>query len=340
MMTLPSFEFLAPTTVKEAAELMRLHGDKAKILAGGTDLIPSMKNKLFSPDKLISLQNVKELNSISYDENNGLRLGAMVTLTDIGTHPLVAKNYPVLSLAAQKVATTLLQNKGTIGGNILLDTRCYYYNQSEFWRNAINNCLKKDGDVCRVAPSGHRCYAISSCDTVPGLYAMDARLKLVCADGERVVPLRDFYQNDGMAFNSLKINEVLAEIQIPPLPKGFRGAYIKLRRRKTIDYPMLGVMIGLTLDEKEVCRDAKIILGAVFSMPFEVKEAQDILIGKKITETEINLAAEKAHEVAKPLDLTNFRPAYRKKMVKVFTKRILNILTQKNAYVDELTTDM
>lgn len=336
MVTLPSFEFMAPETIAEAVKLTARYKEHAKILAGGTDLIPSMKNKLFEPEAVISLGNIRELRRIHFDEQKGLTLGGLVSLTEIGNHPYITQHYPVLAETAKKVATPLLQNKGTIGGNILLDTRCYYYNQSYFWRKAVNNCMKKDGDICRVAPGGHRCYAISSCDTVPVLYALNAAIRLVNAHGERLVPLREFYKNDGMSFNDLQPDEILTEVHLPQPAEGFRGAYMKLRRRQAIDYPMLGVMVGLVLDKDEICRDAKIILGAVFSCPWEVTEAQNILIGKKITEKLIEDAAEIAYETAKPMDLTNFRPAYRKRMVKVFTKRILQTLTHQTAYTEEV----
>lgn len=336
MMTLPSFEFIAPETVGEAVRLTAQYKERAKILAGGTDLIPSMKNKLFDPEAVISLGNIPELKRIHFDEQKGLTLGGLVSLTDVGNHPYITKHYPVLAETAKKIATPLLQNKGTIGGNILLDTRCYYYNQSFFWRNAVNNCMKKDGDICRVAPGGHRCYAISSCDTVPVLYALNAVIRLVNAQGERIVPLREFYKNDGMAFNDLRPDEILTEVQIPLPPAGFRGAYMKLRRRQAIDYPMLGVMVGLVLDKDEVCIDAKIVLGAVFSCPWEVTEAQSVLIGKKITEKLIEEASEIAYESAKPMDLTNFRPAYRKRMVRVFTQRLLQMLSRQTTFTEEV----
>lgn len=336
MMTLPSFNYFAPDTLDEAVKLMEQYKERAKILAGGTDLVPSMKNKLFEPEAVIGIGNIPELKKIHFDTRNGLTLGGLVTLTEVGGHALIAGNYPVLSEAAKKIATPLLQNKGTIGGNILLDTRCYYYNQSYFWRKAVNNCMKKDGDICRVAPGGHQCYAISSCDTVPVLYALNADITLASAHGIRNIPLREFYQNDGMAFNKLLPNEILTEVHVPPLPKGFRGAYMKLRRRQAIDYPMLGVMAGLVMDESEICRDAKIVLGAVFPCPWEVTKAQEVLIGNKITEKEIEAASDIAYETAKPMDLTNFRPAYRKRMVKVFTKRILQSLLHRSSYAEEV----
>lgn len=336
MMTLPPFEYSAPESLADAVQELARHKDHAKIIAGGTDLIPSMKNKLFEPERLISLARVEELKKVAYDETRGLTMGGMVTITDVGDHPLIRRHYPVLSETAKKIATPLLQNKGTIGGNLLLDTRCYYYNQSYFWRKALNGCMKKDGPVCRVAPGGHRCYAISSCDTVPVLYALQASVRLVSAGGERNVPLRDFYVNDGMAFNTLRNDEILADVHIPPPARGFRGAYMKLRRRQAIDYPMLGVMVGLVIDDGGVCRDASIVLGAVFSCPWEVTEARHVLVNRTIDAETIEKASDIAYEAAKPMDLTNFRPAYRKRMVKVFTKRLLHILTQQDAYSEEV----
>lgn len=336
MMTLPQFEFIAPKTLSEAVRAVDAHVGRAKILAGGTDLIPSMKNRLFEPEILISLANVEEFRRLTYDPVAGLVAGSMISLSDIGDHHLLRNHYPVLAETARKVATPILQNKGTIGGNVLLDTRCYYYNQSYFWRKALNGCMKKDGPICRVAPGGHRCYAISSSDTVPVLHALNASLRLASVAGERIVPVREFYVNDGMAFNTLRPNEILVDVRVPPLPAGFRGAYMKLRRRQAIDYPMLGVMVGLEVDAQGICRDARIVLGAVFSCPWEVTDAQAVLIGKKISEADIEEASDRAYETAKPMDLTNFRPAYRKRMVKVFTKRLLHILTQNSTYTEEI----
>ncbi len=333
MLTLPPFEFLSPRSVEEAATMLKTHRN-ARILAGGTDLIPSMKNKLFEPSHVISLQQIDELKKIQFNAKAGLKVGALVTITTLAGDPTLLKHYPALARAASKIATPLLQNKGTIGGNVMLDTRCYYYNQSKFWRQAVNYCMKKDGDICRVAPGGSKCYAVSSCDTVPVLFGMNASIRVVSTRGERTIPLRDFYNNDGMAYHKLEADEILTEIHIPPPPDGFRAAYMKLRRREAIDYPMLSVMAGVVIDKKGICTDARIVLGAIFSCPVEVKEAQDALMGKKITTDDINHAAQIAHDMAKPMDLTNFRPGYRKRMVKVFTQRLLDHLVNGTELID------
>lgn len=333
MLTLPSFEFLAPRTVEEAVDMLGRHKG-SKVLAGGTDLIPSMKNKLFEPSHLISLANIPELKTITMDPQKGLVVGAGVTLSELIRHPAVATHYVVLANAVSKVATPLLQNKGTIGGNILLDTRCYYYNQSKFWRQAIHHCMKKDGEVCRVAPSGSRCYAISSCDSVPVLYALGASMRIVSSRGERLVALKDFYRNDGMNYHTLAGDELLMDVHVPFPPTGFRAAYMKLRRRQVMDYPMLGVCVSVTIGPDEVCSDAKVVLGAIFSCPYEVGEAQEVLIGKKISDEDMDRAAQIAHDAAKPMDLTNFRPGYRKRMVRVFTRRLLDHLVKGAELID------
>lgn len=336
MMRLPKFEFLAPESVDEAAKMLDKNRGKAQLLAGGTDLLPSMKNKLFTPEFLISLNRIKEMRSIDFDPKNGLRLGALTTLTEIGADKTIKKNYPVLAETARKVATPILQNKGTIGGNVLLDTRCYYYNQSHFWRMALGGCMKKEADICRVAPSGHQCYAISSADTPPVLIAYNAEVTLVSAKGARTMPLSDFYLDDGMKFNKIEDNEILTELRIPVPPRTFRGAYLKLRRRQAIDFPMLGVMVGLTTDKSGVCTDVRIVLTAIFSAPYTVESARKALIGKKIGEKEIEEAAELAYNEARPLDLTNFKPLYRKRMVRVFVKRAFEALIHSNGSVEDV----
>ena len=326
MLTLPEFDFHSPTTVDETVTLLTELGPKARIVAGGTDLIPSMKNRLFEPENLISTASIERLRQITWDKQTGLTLGSAVTLTELIGHPAVMENYPVLAHAAGQIATILLQNKGTIGGNILLDTRCLYYNQSYFWRKSVNFCMKKDSEICRVAPSGKRCYAISSSDTVPALMALDASLVFANSSGTHTISILDFYENDGIVFNKISPSDLLVEIKIPPAPRGFKADYLKLRRRQAIDYPMLGVLAGVVMDDQGICKKAHIILQAVHSAPCVVESAQEVLTGKKISNEDIIEASDLAYNAAKPMDLTNLNPGYRKRMVRVFTRRLLESL--------------
>ncbi|MCC7431064.1 FAD binding domain-containing protein [bacterium] len=326
MMTLPKFEYLAPKNISEAAELLEKYGEEAKLIAGGTDLLVSMKQKLFTPNYLIGLDGIAELQTVHFTENEGLTLGSCVTLAEITKNKMILEKFPLLALAASKVATVTLRNKGTIGGNVLLDTRCYYYNQSFFWRQSLGFCMKKDGTFCHVAPGSPTCRAIVSTDVVPVLVALETKITFFSAkNGKRTVDLKDFYINDGILRNRIQPDEVLVSLNIPTSPKGFKGTYKKLRRRETIDYPMLGVAVSF-VEDKNLIKNVKIILTAIHSSPFEVVEAQQLLENQKPTQEIINEAAEICYKLAKPLDLTNAPPLYRKKMVRVLVRRALEEL--------------
>lgn len=326
MMTLPKFQFLAPETLKEAVELLDKHSDEAKVIAGGTDLLVSMKQKLFTPNYLIGLDKLKELKNTEFSESEGLKIGAAVTLAEITSNKEIKEKFPVLALAAGKVATVTLRNKGTIGGNVLLDTRCYYYNQSFFWRKSLGYCMKKDGTICHVAPGSPRCRAIISTDIVPALITLNATVTFLSNKGDRTIPLNEFYNEDGMEWRRIQPDEILVSVNIPNSPKGFKATYHKLRRRETIDYPMLGVAVSYVENENGEMENPRIVMTAIQSSPLEVPEASKILEGKKPTQELIAQASELAYKIAKPLDLTNAPPLYRKKMVRVFVKRALEEL--------------
>ncbi len=168
---------------------------------------------------------------------------------------------------------------GTIGGNVCVDTRCNYYNQSHEWRKAIGFCMKKDGDICLVAPGSSRCWAVSSSDTAPVLWALGAKLRLVGADGERTVPMAALYQDDGIDYLAKRPDEIVADIQLPPA-EGWRSAYLKLRRRGSFDFPVLGVAVAARMDG-DVVRDARIVLGAVASQPRPSEKAAAALVGQR-----------------------------------------------------------
>ncbi len=244
MLRLPPFRYLAPITIEQAAAMLVREGEQAMLVAGGTDLYPNMKRRQFTPPVLIGLRGIAALKSIDGSPEQGIRMGAGVTLTTLAGHPLIQQHYPALATAAAAVSTPQLRNAGTIGGNVLLDTRCNYYNQTEFWRHSIGYCMKKDGDICLVAPGSPRCWAISSADTAPVLVTLDAQVRLVSVRGERVIPVRQLFQDDGMHPYTKADDEILTEILLPPAD-GWRSAYIKLRRRGSFDFPILGVAAAL-----------------------------------------------------------------------------------------------
>lgn len=335
MLRLPPFEYLAPRTIAEAVMMLAERGPEAMIVAGGTDLYPNMKRRQFEPKALVGLRAIPELGRIESSAGGGITIGAGTTLTQVSRHPLIAQSYPALVHAAGVVSTAQLRNMGTIGGNLCLDTRCNYYNQTYHWRKSIGFCLKKDGDpsagsgqaICLVAPGGSRCWAVSSSDTAPVMIALGASVKLVGPNGERVIPADALYRDDGMNYITKAPNEILTEIMLPPAD-GLRTAYLKLRRRGSFDFPILGVAVALRLADEEAgpaptCAYAKIVLGAVGSRPAIVPQAESILVGHKLTPEVLEAAAQAAARLAKPMDNTDSVLAYRKKMAHVFTVRAL-----------------
>jgi 4-hydroxybenzoyl-CoA reductase subunit beta len=326
MMRLPKFEYLTPQTIAEAVKIMVSTGPTGQFVAGGTDLYPNMKRRQQMPKTVISVMRLAELNQISGDGNQGLHIGASVTLTDICEHPIINRDYPVVAKAARTISTPILRNMGTIGGNLLLDTRCNYYDQNYEWRKGINFCLKKDGDVCWVAPGSSKCWAVQSSDLVPVMVAIGAKLRFVSTLGERVIDAAGLYNDDGIDYLHKRPDELLVDIQLPPT-NGWRASYQKLRRRGAFDFPVLGVATWIVTDNTAV-KDARIILGGIAPAPVEVKEAAAALIGRPLTEDQIQAAAEAAYVKARPLDNTDFVYQWRKQMARQYTLRALRDIQQ------------
>jgi 4-hydroxybenzoyl-CoA reductase subunit beta len=324
MMRLPPFQYLAPVSVADAVKLMADHGPEAMLVAGGTDLYPNMKRRQFEPRVLVGLRGIRDLAGIRAPRGGGLAIGAGTTLTAVSRHPGVRGRYAALATAAGAVSTPQLRNMGTLGGNVCVDTRCNYYNQSYQWRKAVNFCMKKDGEICLVAPGSPRCWAVSSSDTAPALWSLGATVRLAGPAGERTIPISALYQDDGIQYLTKQPGEIVTEIALPPA-EGLRSVYLKLRRRGSFDFPVLGVAAALHL-EGETVRRARIVLGAVASLPREAAAAADLLVGQRLTPELIDRVAETAARPAKPLDNTDLTHPYRKKMTRVFVARALRRL--------------
>ncbi len=323
MLRLPPFRYLAPSSLDEAAQMLVQEGDQAMLVAGGTDLYPNMKRRQFTPPVLIGLRNIAALKNIGGSPEQGFRLGAGVTLTTLAEHPAMLEHYPALATAAGSVSTPQLRNMGTIGGNLLLDTRCNYYNQTEFWRQSIGYCMKKDGDICLVAPGSPRCWAISSADTAPVLVSLGASVRLVSVRGERLLPIRELFRDDGMNPYTRATDEILSEIMLPPAT-GWQSVYLKLRRRGSFDFPILGVAVALRTAGDGTVADAHITLGAVASHPVEATDAAALLIGQRLTPDLISKVAAVAAKRAKPLDNADLTINYRKQVAPVYIRRALS----------------
>jgi 4-hydroxybenzoyl-CoA reductase subunit beta len=320
--SLPSFRLLRPRTLSEAVDLLAHYGDQVRVVAGGTDVLPSMKQKLFTPEYVLDLRGVSELRGIHLAADGGVSIGALTALSTIENSPLVRRDYRVLYEATKTVASPVLRNMGTLGGNVCLDTRCLWYNQSLLWRKSCGFCLKKDGDLCHVAPSSKTCWAAFSGDTPPALLCLEAEIEIAGASGTRRVPLSEFYVNDGIVRLLLATGEIVTRIVLPAASKGWRGSYQKLRVRGSIDYPLAGVAVALKIEHDRVV-DARMAITAVNPAPHIVTDTASHLTGKQMNEELATEIGEMAARTAKPLTTSALTPEYRREMVKVFAKRAL-----------------
>jgi 4-hydroxybenzoyl-CoA reductase subunit beta len=323
MLRLPEFTYLQPKTLKQALAMKTDAGPAGAYVAGGTDLYPNMKRRHQTPGVVISLAAIKGLRRMGGWADGRMVVGGGVTLHDLIRHRRLSA-YPSIRLSALSISTPLLRNMGTVGGNLCLDTRCNYYNQTLEWRKAIHFCMKKDGEVCWVAPSSPRCWAVQSSDLAPVMVAIGAEYVLLGPGGERVVPASRFYHNDGINYLTKQPDEILAEVRLPA-PNGWRASYLKLRRRGSFDFPVLGVAAWVQWDGDTVA-DARIVLGAVASYPQEVAEAAKAVVGSKLDDDAIRAAAEAAYRPSKPMDNTDFDLSWRKQMTFNYVKGALEEL--------------
>jgi 4-hydroxybenzoyl-CoA reductase subunit beta len=321
-LSLPQFKLLRPRTIQDAVGYLAKYAGNIRILAGGTDLIPSMQQKLFEPDYVLDLRHVTELKGIRPQPGVGAEIGPLTPLAVIEHSDFLRRHYPVLSEAAATVASPVLRNMGTLGGNICLDTRCLWYNQSLTWRKACGFCIKKDGDLCHVAPGGTKCWAAFSGDTPPALLCLNAEVEIAGPSGTRRLPLRDFYTGIGDDYRKLQPNELLTRVFLPESSADYRGAYRKLRVRGSIDYPLAGVAVVLKRSNGRVS-DARIALTAVNPAPVLVKGASEALVGKTINEELADTVGDLAARTAKPLTTSALTPEYRREMIRVFTRRTI-----------------
>lgn len=319
-MSLPQFRLLRPRAVEEAVAGLAKHVGNIRVLAGGTDLIPSMRQKLFEPEYVLDLRGLGELSGIRPQAGGAVEIGALTTLSTIEKSAYLRQHFPVLTEAAATVASPVLRNMGTIGGNICLDTRCLWYNQSLTWRKGCGFCIKKDGNLCHVAPGGTKCWAAFSGDTPPALLCLNAEIEIVGANGARRIPLPEFYTGDGENYRRLLPSELVTRLFLPAASADYRGVYRKLRVRGSIDYPLAGVAVVMKRSNGHVL-DARIALTAVNPAPMLVQCAGEILVGKAVDEALAEAVADLTAGTAKPLTTSALTPEYRREMIRVFTKR-------------------
>ena len=321
-MSLPEFRLLRARSVEDALAHLASHQENIRVLAGGTDLIPSMRQKLFEPQYVLDLRGISAIRGIRPQPDRGVEIGALTTIRAIERSDFLHEHYPVLTEAAATVASPVLRNMGTIGGNICLDTRCLWYNQSLTWRKGCGFCIKKDGDLCHVAPGGTKCWAAFSGDTPPALLCLNAEIEIASADGTRRIPLGDFYTGLGDNYRKLQPHELVTRIFLPASGAGYRGVYRKLRVRGSIDYPLAGVAVVMKRSNGHIA-DARVGITAVNPAPLLVKGATELLAGKAVDEALAETVGDLAARISKPLTTSALTPEYRREMIRVFTKRAI-----------------
>lgn len=329
MLRLPQFEVVAPDSVEGVVSALQRPG--ARIVAGGTDILPNLKHWLDTPPVLVSLSRVTALRGVVLDESAGvLRIGAGVTLQQLAEHPDVVKRFASLSQSAGGIASPPIRAMGTVGGNVNLDTRCRYVNQSEFWRIALGGgCLKSEGDVCHVVPGGRNCVAAMSSDNVPVLISLDATIMLAGPEGTRELRLEDYYKADGTAHTNAKPGEVTTELRVP-LPGGPRRTrYVKWAVRKSIDYPLISVALRFDLASEGADAEitaARAVVGVLGSKPRSVSKLEDVA-GKKLRDPAVaRMVSDAAYAQCKPLENVPFEAPYRREMIRVYTRRAIEAL--------------
>jgi 4-hydroxybenzoyl-CoA reductase subunit beta len=321
MLTLPTFEWVQPRSLDGLLDHLAEQPGQSLIVAGGTDAVPNLKHRLHEPRYVVHIGRVEELNFVR-DQADGLHLGPLVSLARLGREAAVRRDFPALARAASLVAGPQLRNMGTLGGNLCLDTRCTYYNQTRFWREALGFCLKKDGVHCHVVPQGRRCVAAHSSDLAPVLIALRAEVEIGSRSGRRTVSVEDFFVPDGIHNNVLRPDEVVTRVFVPARSRGLHAGYQKLRPRGAIDFPMLSVAFAARLRDGR-CEEARLVVSALAAKPRTVGGLEGLLVGRPLDESAIEAAARVAYQQCKPVINVPYDDDYRHEMVPVFVRRAM-----------------
>ena len=322
---MPNFQLHRPETLEDAVKA-RTNEDDALYVAGGTDMLVNVRRGIEQPKNLVEINAIPQMKSIKEDDE-GLHIGAGVTLKELQEHKAIVKSYMAVSQAAKAVAGSTHQMYGTVGGNLCLDTRCLFYNQSEWWRQSNDYCLKERGDICHVAPSGKKCFAAFSGDVAPSMLVYKAEIGIVGKNGNRRIPLIELYQNNGLDHLTLKRGELLTEVHLPKNLAGDPSSYEKARIRGSIDFPLAGAAVRLRKGSDGVIEDLAISLTGVNPYPQAVSGLEN-LIGSKLDEDAATQIRETVRKQAKPMRTTTVAPWYRRRVIGAIAKRLAEELAR------------
>jgi 4-hydroxybenzoyl-CoA reductase subunit beta len=338
MLPLPRLQWTAPSRLDEALDLLERgsrgraseQGDVAARrgpvlpVAGGTDLVPNLKHRLLAPELLVSLSHLEETHLRGVrDEKDGVRIGALTRLTEAAEDPLLEAYFPALTRGYGLVASPQIRNMGTVGGNLCLDTRCTYYNQTPFWRRALGYCLKREGTQCHVVLGGTRCVAASSSDGATLLMALGAEVRLQRSGGDRWLAAEKLFLGEGRRNLAIESGELVTEVRLPRPSRGLKSGYQKLRLREAIDFPALSVAVALRLDEEERCRSLRIVVSSLGAKPRVVAGVERLATGKRLDEEILEEIGTLAFRQCHPLTNIPLDAEWRHTMVPVFVRRAL-----------------
>ncbi|MFQ5691627.1 MAG: FAD binding domain-containing protein, partial [Nitrospinota bacterium] len=305
-------------------DILARHGPKAMLMAGGTDVLIQLQQEVKAPEHVVLLNRVRGLEEVRTAEDGGLVLGAGVRLADVERSPVIQERYPVLAQAASHVASPLIRQTATLGGNLCLDNKCWYYDQTAHWKESHHLCFKADGDVCHVVRGGEVCYAISNSDTAPALIALGARVRIVGPGGEREIPLPELYTGVGETPIALGPGEILTEVAVPPPRPSTGSCYQRLATRGAIDFAFACAAAVVSLNaDGETCAEARVVLNSVSMKPVDAVKASALLVGKRPAEDLFEAAAKEAAREARPFSDIEKLAGYRGKMARVLVRRVL-----------------
>lgn len=323
MELMPNFKLEKPETMGDAIKLSE-NAPGALYVAGGTDMVVNIRRGIERPDTLIDLSCIKDLKVIKENKDN-IEIGAAVTLKELANNSIIRREYPCIAEAAKSVAGPTHQQYGTVGGNLCLDTRCLFYNQSEWWRQSNDYCLKKLGDTCHVAPGGKRCFAAFSGDIAPAMLVYDSQVMVLSSRKEKKINLPDLYQNDGMAHLNLKAGELVTSIHLPRYFSGDVSRYEKARIRGSIDFPLAGAAVRLKVDKSKIIENISIALTAVNPYP-QLVHGLDKFVGQKVEDEVLDKIRDTVRKQAKPMRTTTVAPWYRRRVIGAITRRMIKEL--------------
>jgi len=325
-MLLPQHNYLKPASLDECLMALKDAGEFGQIVAGGTDVIFNMRLKLFRPKTVISIRRLPELTQVEELPDGSLRIGAACRLTDLAENPSINHRFPAFAKSIRSVASTHIRNMATLGGNICLQTRCWFTNNSEQWRQGKESCFKNDGSICHVIKSSEKkCHAINNADTPIALIALDAELTNQNSSQQRILPIAEFFNDDGIEFMKLRPDELVTHVTIPPCDD--RLVFSKYAARKGIDFS-IGSIAARCTGKGEKTDNVTLILGSLSTAPIMLTKAAQIIQSAGITDAAIEQAADTVRDDLGEVTNLYSRAVYKKQIARVLVKRALTELRQ------------